>query len=237
MAKAVFWAELEILLAETETFSMMQREKLQISKTAKICKMGAWDQPAQLTWLCLHGYGMLAQYFIKNFAEIDDGNNLFIAPEAPNRFYLNGTYGRVGATWMTKEEREDDIADIIQYIDQVHQTLSATQQAQLVALGFSQGTPSVFRWAVAKRAKLRALVAWASDIPKDVLTPEGIQYLNSINVYLVVGTQDEFIFEQRLQAFRDLLKEVGLNYKFISFDGKHRIDKEPLQQLYTLINE
>lgn len=199
--------------------------------------MGAWNEPAQLTWMCLHGYGMLAQYFIKNFAEIDNGKNLFLAPEAPNRFYLKGTYGRVGATWMTKEEREDDIADITQYLDQVYQSLTTIQQQQLVALGFSQGTPSVFRWAMAKRVKLRALVAWASDIPKDVLTPEGVAYLNTIPVYLVVGTQDEFISTQRLQEFTDLLQEVGLTYKLISFDGKHRIDAEPLQQLYTLINE
>ena len=39
-----------------------------------------------------------------------------IAPQGLHKFYLEGTSGRVGASWMTKENREDDIKNYLVYL-------------------------------------------------------------------------------------------------------------------------
>ena len=56
----------------------------------------------------LHGYGQLAEFFVRKFRELGD-EYLIVAPEGMHRFYLQGSSGRVGASWMTKEDREQDI--------------------------------------------------------------------------------------------------------------------------------
>ena len=215
----------------------MRKESLSVNKTARIYKIGKWSSQSQNCWLCLHGYGFLAQYFIKHFEPLNNGKNLVIAPEALNRFYLEGTYGRVGASWMTKEERESDIEDIMHYLDRVYDTLNHEQKEALIAFGFSQGTPAIFRWVVNHRIPVKACVAWASDIPQDVLSTQGVEFLNSKKVYLVLGDQDEFVTPERLQQAKDQLETAGLKYEFISFEGKHRILEEPLLQLYQKIDQ
>ena len=60
--------------------------------------------------IALHGYGQLAQYFAKKFIDLPEDYALLV-PEGMHRFYLEGTSGRVGASWMTKEGRELDIED------------------------------------------------------------------------------------------------------------------------------
>ena len=69
-------------------------------------------------WIVLHGYGML-EYFVKKFECIIDETTLVIAPEATNRFYLANNYKRVGASWMTKLDREQEISDNILFLDKL----------------------------------------------------------------------------------------------------------------------
>lgn len=72
-----------------------------------------------------------------------------MAPEALNRFYLEGFAGRVGATWMTKEERLQEIDDYVNYLNQLYKTILAntdTSEITVNILGFSQGVATVCRW-------------------------------------------------------------------------------------------
>ena len=83
-------------------------------------------------WFVLHGYGMLSEYFIKKFESILNENTLVIAPEATNRFYLGNNYARVGASWMTNLDREQEIRDNILYLD----CLTRQKTGELIKLRF-----------------------------------------------------------------------------------------------------
>ena len=65
--------------------------------------------------IALHGYGQLGQFFFRKFSAIEKKIGIVI-PEGPHRFYLEGSSGRVGASWMTREWRETDIAENTQYL-------------------------------------------------------------------------------------------------------------------------
>jgi hypothetical protein len=68
----------------------------------------------------LHGYAQLAERFLRWFRPVDDGQTWIVAPEALSRFYLEttlkGSHGpAIGATWLTREAREADLADHVDY--------------------------------------------------------------------------------------------------------------------------
>ena len=70
-------------------------------------------------WLVFHGYGQLSEYFIKKFEGLDPEKNFIIAPQGLSKYYVNGVSGRVGASWMTKEDRLTEIENQYTYLDQV----------------------------------------------------------------------------------------------------------------------
>ena len=90
---------------------MIQKFKIQTSKTARYFQIGELSSMTKTIWIVLHGYGMLPEYFIKKFECIANKETVIVAPEALNKFYLKDNYSRVGSSWMTKVERHDDIQD------------------------------------------------------------------------------------------------------------------------------
>ena len=71
----------------------------------------------------LHGYGQLSRFFIRKFSALQERYTI-VAPEGMHRFYLEGSSGRVGASWMTKEDRLTDINDIMSFLNEVDQVIS-----------------------------------------------------------------------------------------------------------------
>ena len=75
-------------------------------------------------------------YFIRKFRALFD-DLLVVAPEGMHRFYLQGSSGRVGASWMTKEAREDDIADNLRWLQELDAHISAQYRPKRkLLLGF-----------------------------------------------------------------------------------------------------
>jgi len=68
-----------------------------IRKTVRYYSLGKAAKNVKHLWFVLHGYGQLGRYFIRHFSSLKAEERLIVAPEAPNRFYLAGTGGRVGA--------------------------------------------------------------------------------------------------------------------------------------------
>ena len=90
---------------------MMTEHKIKVETTAHYYSIGELNNNTSDIWIVCHGYGQLASFFIRKFQDLDAPNRFIIAPEGFNKFYLNGYSGRVGASWMTKENREDEIEE------------------------------------------------------------------------------------------------------------------------------
>ena len=130
----------------------MRERHIRVTRSARYFTLG--DAAASTTelWLVTHGYGQLAGEFLRAFTVLDDGSRLIVAPEALNRFYVvpvahtQAADRPVGATWMTREDRENEIADYVDFLDAVYRE-SALGAAHVTALGFSQGVATACRWA------------------------------------------------------------------------------------------
>ena len=103
----------------------MNRNYLDVTKRAKYYQIGEASSSIKKVWIVFHGYAMLSEFFIKKFEILNDNETLIIAPEALNRFYITENFSRVGASWMTKEDRENDIIENNRYIETLYQNIAS----------------------------------------------------------------------------------------------------------------
>ena len=216
---------------------MSEKGKIKIEKTACYFVHGNDITKAKRVWFVLHGYGQLAEYFIRSFGHLDPTENFVIAPEGFHRFYLEGFSGRVGASWMTKEERLDDINDYVKYLDQLYESLNIPADAELILLGFSQGVATAMRWlALGKSSHFDRAILWAGSFPQDVKPERAITALEKLDVHCVIGNTDPFLSEEHIQRTKDHLAELKVEAKWHQYIGDHRIPKEALNELVNQLS-
>ncbi len=208
---------------------------ISIKKTARYYSSGALDTSYQHVCFCLHGYGQLAEFFIRKFKYPELQDVLFIAPEGFHRFYLKNTAGRVGATWMTKEDRLHDISDYVAYLNQVLKEVMSKVGKPLKTgvFGFSQGVATACRWVAQSNHQFDYLINWAGAFPPDLDFEKAHEKMRIMPLTLAVGDADEFISESNLQEHLYFLKQHNFHPSVLRFSGKHDIYKEPLLQIFT----
>ena len=206
-------------------------EYLKINKTARIATHGSPD--ARTLWIALHGYGQLVPYFIRHFHHLNPETNRVIAPEGLHRFYLEGTSGRVGASWMTKEERERDIQDYIHYLDEVYQHYAKGVE-KVVLLGFSQGVATASRWINLGRSHFDVLINWAGVFPPD-LNNDQLEGIKKTRNFFVYGKQDPYFSTDQLNAMQQRFNDANVEVEIFNFEGKHQLDKKILTHIEKII--
>ena len=204
----------------------MVKKSINVNKKARYYQIGNASKSISKIFIVLHGYAMLSEFFIQKFKNLDDGNTLIIAPEALNRFYIDSNYGRVGASWMTKEERESDIEENIEYLNSLIKTVCdeiGHYNFKMNILGFSQGGATACRWIFSSKMKVDNLILWAGDIPKDTMIEKNKSKWNSFNTHIVMGKQDHLINDKMKAKFLKLILDYKLDYKLTEYQGDHRI--------------
>lgn len=217
----------------------MQEHHFTVQKTARYFMLNEIRPTTRHVWWVLHGYGQLAKYFIKHFNPLAERDHVVIAPEGLSRFYLSDNWERVGASWMTKEDRLSEISDQIAYLNALQKSLyeesSGVIPFQTHVLGFSQGTATAWRWLGNSDMNVDNLVLWAGMIPPEL--QERISNRKGMNVHTVFGTKDPFFSEEKVTTIRNLIAESGLQAQSYTFDGEHTIDKETLNALTLQIEQ
>ncbi|MCB9197128.1 MAG: dienelactone hydrolase family protein [Flavobacteriales bacterium] len=208
----------------------MIEKNIVVSKTARYYQLGEITSKTRNVIIACHGYAQLAKYFLKWFEEADLTDTVIIAPEGLHRFYWEGFNGKVVASWMTKEDRQNDIKDYCNYLDQLVDSIQLPNGVSLMGLGFSQGAATISRWAVQTNHSLNHLILWAGVFPEDVSVEDIAKNIQS-PVEILFGNEDEFYNEENLERLKAILTSRGLPYNFTPFVGKHKIYSEPLDKL------
>ncbi len=211
---------------------------LTVPRSARYCSLGSPVGETRQLWLALHGYAMLARSFGRLLAPLaETPGSLVVIPEALNRFYLeterNGRHGDlVGATWLTREDREHDLADALQYLDLLHAAFQAElpAAAELNLLGFSQGAVMAARWVAAGTVLPHHLVLWGIVPPEETL-PLIAERMTGREVTLVAGDRDQFAPPGSLETMAANLARHGVRARAERFDGGHSLSKELLRRL------
>ena len=185
-------------------------------------------------WFVCHGYGKLAARFLERFRVLEGEDRCVVAPEALSRFYAteNPAERRIGASWMTREDRLSEIDDYVRYLDAVYAKI-APAAARVTVLGFSQGAATVCRWVAMGSSRVDRLVVWGGEVPPDLdLAHEpALGRLRASRLTLVYGTRDEFFTPKIIAATEARLREHAIPYDLVPFDGGHEIHEATLAKL------
>jgi len=218
----------------------VREQHIRVARTARYYTLGSVGPDLREVWLVCHGYRQLAGRFLRRFADLDDGTRLIVAPEGLSRFYLHDGEGRhgkdvpVGATWMTREDREHEISDYVAFLDAVLEEISEEVGGEipcLTVLGFSQGAQTVCRWVAEGEAAVERLILWGSYPPDDLDPDRGPRRLGSAELTLVHGVLDHFISEEAHAAQEARLEELGISFKTITHEGGHELDPALLREI------
>jgi predicted esterase len=204
-----------------------------VGRTARFHTLGqAGDGTRKLVFAC-HGYGQLAGRFIYKFTEQLDGLTYVVAPEGLSRFYLDSSYVDIGASWMTREDREQDIADNRAYLSALyHQTLQQLPpDVHRVLFGFSQGCSTLTRWIAQERPPFDALVLWGGAFADDMDYRGLRDYFSDKKIWLVHGDQDPFVTPEQLDKLARFAEAQGLVYRTHRFPGRHEVDRAVLGEV------
>lgn len=216
----------------------MQESHIHFNFGARYYTLGTLNNQTRSVWFVLHGYGQLARYFLPKFDVLQRNGIYVVAPEGLSRFYLEDVTkravtgnNRVGATWMTAENRLMDIENYLTYLQQVYQEVMKQIKRPVSLLGFSQGAATASRWALHNPAYFDHIILWAGIFPPDMDFEKGKQALANKRITMVYGENDPYVTDARLSEMTNLAERLHVAPAVITFAGGHEIDERTLEQL------
>jgi predicted esterase len=180
-----------------------------------------------------HGYAETAERMLTNLRAVAprEPTGLPAAPgaivsdwcvvsvQALHRFYTRSE--EVAANWMTRQDRELEIANNTAYVWSVVHAVERDYRVRrpLVFAGFSQGVAMAYRAAAAGACD--ALILLAGDVPPDVAPRAS----NLPPILLGRGTKDQWYTEQKATADVRLLRDADVSVTEHVFDAGHVWDE------------
>ena len=165
-----------------------------------------------------HGYGQNAEMMIEEVRRIPGADRWRVASvQALHRFYSRGEQAVV-ASWMTRQDREEAIADNIAYLDRAVETVGGAEARALVFVGFSQGAAMAYRAALRGRFPAAGIVALGGDIPPDVKTDSSLGWPP---VMIGSGVRETWYTADKVATDVAFLESRGVAHEIVRFDGGH----------------
>ncbi|MEO8193843.1 MAG: phospholipase [Gemmatimonadales bacterium] len=219
---------------------MIHERHIAVRRSARYFVIGDVGPDITDLWFVCHGYGQLASDFVKEFECIAEAGRLIVAPEALSRYYISTAPGfhpaeaKVGATWMTREDREMEISDYVAYLDDLHSEIMGGIDRAGVAVtvvGFSQGGATANRWLTRGNARADRLIMWGSLLPSDADLNEAATFFRDVELSLVYGTRDQLTDTGMIAGYEKVLRDNAIAFRILTFDGGHRMDRDTLRKL------
>jgi len=218
---------------------------LEVPRQARLALVGPTpgsEGSLEELWIVLHGYRQLARRFLRPFRGLAGPNRLVVAPEGHSRFYLEGAPGPhrsgdpVGASWMTREDREMEIRDYVAYLDRVRDRF-AGPRTRLTVLGFSQGVHTAARWVALASGggggegagpwTGTRLILWGAALPRDLPRGSAGRFRALSHLVLVRGEEDALRNREDEEWEEEWLAREEIPFQVETHPGGHRI-AEPL---------
>ena len=206
---------------------MLTEHHIPVTRTARYFTLGEVSSSTKDVWIVIHGHRQLAKDFILMFEPLALEASVIFAPEGLMRLYIKGDSGNVGASWMTREDRESDIKDYVKYLDRLFfdeiEPKAKQHGLKINALGFSQGAATLSRWLALGKAKVDKAVFWCGSIAHDVDFSKA-ESLKHTEIFQVFASNDPYYDNTFPPAQSDILKKAGIAAKTVIFEGTHTVN-------------
>jgi predicted esterase len=193
---------------------MLSTKDIIIEKHARIFISKPVNQQDEV-WILFHGYAQNVKEFFNSFTKKEFENKSFIIPEGLSRFYQKGINGKVGASWMTKENKELEVIDQKRYLDQVLENFDLSKQ-EINIFAFSQGASAAARWISTTDLNIKKLIFWSGNIPQSILLNKS-DNLWKHSPHFYIGKNDQFA---TLETWSKFTKNLSKN-EFTIYKGDH----------------
>ena len=140
-----------------------------------------------------------------------------VAIQALHRFY-RGRSEEVVASWMTREDREDAIADNLAYVASAFDLVPHDDRTRIIYAGFSQGVAMAFRASVRGRERASGVIAVGGDVPPELLADASAEFPP---VLLLRATRDDWYTSAKHEADVAALSARGTRVHRVVYDGAH----------------
>jgi predicted esterase len=141
-----------------------------------------------------HGYMENARIQMDRLAAVPGSAAwTLVSIQALHRFY-RGRTEEVVASWMTREDREEAIADNLAYVSAALDHVPHDESTRVVYAGFSQGVAMAFRAGVLGTPRAAGIVAIGGDVPPELLEKASLPFPP---VLFTRGSRDEWLTAPR----------------------------------------
>ena len=143
-----------------------------------------------------HGYMETAQIQMERLEAIPGSSAwTLVSIQGLHRFY-RGRSEQVVASWMTREDREEAIADNLAYVSAALEQVPRNTSTRVVYTGFSQCVAMVFRAGLLGVGRTVAIAAVGGDVPPELLTNGALKFPP---ILFTRGARDEWLTQARCE--------------------------------------
>ena len=177
-------------------------------------------EPNSPVLMGFHGYGETAEEELNRLRTIPGIEHWnVVSVEALHRFYRR-RFTEVGASWMTRENRELAIANNIRYISSVVTRVMAEHRPEtsLIMTGFSQGVAMAFRAAATVSRRVSGIIACGGDVPPEL---EASELARIPTVLIGHGSRDEWYTAEKVRADEQRLRAARIGVQIHTSDAGH----------------
>ena len=140
------------------------------------------------------------------------------------------------ASWMTKEDRLDEIADYTRWLDRVHDISGLKRSSiPLTVFGYSQGCATAWRWLINSKPRVDTFIMWSGWLPEDMDYHRHHAYLSTIRLIYVHGESDPYYANDRFSLLKRRFDEAGLKPEIVTHPGGHALERDLLARVAEML--
>ena len=172
-----------------------------------------------------HGYAQRAEDMMDTLQALPGSDAwTLVSVQALHRFYTRGDQNVV-ASWMTRQDRDEAIADNVAYVDRVLDRVAieiGNQFTELIPdiyfLGFSQGVAMAYRAALMGRHRAAGVIAVGGDVPPDVKSVPAERWPRLL---IAAGATDHWYTPDKVAADEAFLTDHRVAFDTLRYDAGH----------------
>ena len=182
---------------------------------------------SQAVWVIFHGIGYLSRYFLRHFTHLDPREHYILAPQAPSLYYLSDSYTHVGASWLTREETQRNMDNLLRFLDGLWEAENLGQAHRLVLFGYSQGVSVLCRWVARRKIPASRLVLYAGKVPEELTANDFAHLPPETKVEIHYGNRDPYLEKwDRHKMEQQALRLFGDRLHWRPYEGGHELLQE-----------
>ncbi len=209
-----------------------QEKEASYQATNSYSTLNALTNTTKNVWFVCHGLGYLSRYFIRYFEGLNPDENYIIAPQAASKYYMNGEFKHVGASWLTKENTKKETENVLRNLDAVYEAENIPANVNFIVMGYSQGVSVAMRWVARRKIQCDKLIMYAGGVPVELIASDFDHLRGRASVHSVIGDKDQYLTDERMALEKKKMDVLfGDAYEFSIFDGTHEVKPEIIVSL------